>query len=120
MYELKDFRKKNNLQQKELADFLGIGQSFLSNIESGRSPLPDDKLEKLLSNPYGWDTSLLSKGDISAQAVNHSNASVTIGARTDSALEAMRQEIEHLRTLLEEEKKRSSQYWEMIQKLMSK
>ena len=42
-FDIARLRKKLNLNQKELAQKLGIRQSFLSAIETGKSPLPVDK-----------------------------------------------------------------------------
>lgn len=57
--DLKDFRKVNNLTQDKLGEYLGIKKSFISQVESGKCPLPQEKFNKLLINPYGWDTSML-------------------------------------------------------------
>lgn len=57
--DLKAFRKANNLTQTELGNYLGINKSFISTIESGKDPMPKDKLSKLLNNPFGWDVSML-------------------------------------------------------------
>jgi transcriptional regulator with XRE-family HTH domain len=54
MVDLKTFRKKNGITQKELAKFLGITHGFISQVELGKSRLPEDKLEKLLNNDRGW------------------------------------------------------------------
>lgn len=48
MLDILRIRKERNVTQKAIADMLNITQSFLSNIESGRSPLPDDKRQKIL------------------------------------------------------------------------
>lgn len=55
---LKAFRKRNRLSQKELAMYLGIGQSFLSQIEGGSRALPAEQLDKILANPE-WDSTVL-------------------------------------------------------------
>lgn len=57
--DLKAFRKVNNLTQDKLGEYLGIKKSFISQVESGKCPLPQEKFNKLLINPYGWDTSML-------------------------------------------------------------
>lgn len=57
--DLKAFRKANNLTQEKLGEYLGIKKSFISTIESGKDPMPKDKLAKLLDNPYNWDVSML-------------------------------------------------------------
>lgn len=118
MCDLKTFRKANNLTQSDVADFLGggVGKAFISQIEHGSRKLPSAQLAKLLNNPYGWDTSSLSGSTITARASGNSNASVHIGSGED--VSALRKEIEMLREQLAEEKARSAQYWEMIQKLM--
>ena len=57
--DLKAFRKVNGLTQTMLGEFLGINKSFISTIESGKDPMPKDKLSKLIHNSRGWDTSML-------------------------------------------------------------
>lgn len=59
--DLKAFRKANNLTQDKLGEYLGIKKSFISQVESGKCPLPQEKFNKLLDNPYGWDTSMLTQ-----------------------------------------------------------
>lgn len=59
MTELKDFREINNLTQSELAKFLGVGNSFISQVEKGKSNLPENQFTKLLNNTNGWDTTPL-------------------------------------------------------------
>lgn len=44
---LTDFRKDNKITQQELADFLGTTRSYLSLVESGKSKLADDKIDKI-------------------------------------------------------------------------
>ena len=116
--DIKKFREANDIRQVELADYLGGGvqKSFLSQIEHGDRKLPHMHLARLISNPYGWDTSML-MGNVTANANNHSSASVSIGS---AEVDNMRKEIERLKALLEEEKTRSAQYWEMIQKLLAR
>lgn len=46
--DLREFRRIRNIKQRELAEKLGITQSFLSNIERGRSPLPADKMQRII------------------------------------------------------------------------
>lgn len=48
--DLKKFRKQNAISQQELAEYLGVGQSFISQIERGVSPLPESLLEKIKAN----------------------------------------------------------------------
>lgn len=57
--DLKAFRKANKLTQTQLGEYLGINKSFISTIESGKDPMPEERLSKLMVNPFGWDTSML-------------------------------------------------------------
>lgn len=50
MFDLKGFRKANRISQVELADYLGVGQGFVSQMENGARPVPDQIVEKLMSN----------------------------------------------------------------------
>ena len=59
--DLKGFRKANGITQKELADYLGISNAFISQIEMGDRSLPKNQLSKILLNQMGWDTTELRK-----------------------------------------------------------
>jgi transcriptional regulator with XRE-family HTH domain len=56
--DLKAFRKANKLSQIQLAEFLGVGQSFISQVELGSRPLPQEHISKILANKE-WNTSML-------------------------------------------------------------
>jgi len=47
MYDLKDFRKDNNLTQNEAAIYFGVTQSFISQIERGERTIPDTFISKI-------------------------------------------------------------------------
>lgn len=118
---LKRFRQANSLTQNQLAEYLGdgISKAFISQIENGYSKLPKHRLEKLLNNPYGWDTSMLTADpSVVANAVNNSKASVNISGSGEC--DALHRENDLLRQQLAEEKARSAQYWDMICKLTQK
>lgn len=121
MVNLKEFRKANGLKQEDLVDFFGVAKSFISQVENGKSKLPDGKLNELLNNKKGWDVSMLQDNpSISANASHNSKASISIHApREDNGavIAALKKELEILREQLAEEKKRSAQYWDMIQRL---
>ena len=53
------FRAVNGIKQVELAEYLCVGKSYLSNVEAGRVRLSKENIKKLLENPNGWDTSML-------------------------------------------------------------
>ena len=54
--DLKALRKINNISQVELAEYLGVGQSFISQVEKGIRPLPKECISKILAN-QAWDSS---------------------------------------------------------------
>lgn len=85
--DLKAFRKANNLTQEKLGEYLGIKKSFVSTIESGKDPMPKDKLTKLLNNPNGWDTSMLTQPDVANEA---------LPPQEDSLIAELRAQIERL------------------------
>lgn len=62
MVDIKSFREKNCLHQKDLAEYLGVSVAFISAVEKGQSKLPGEKLAKLLDNNKGWDTDYLVSG----------------------------------------------------------
>ena len=47
MFDLKRFRKEQKISQTELARLLGVGQSFISQVESGKDPIPESLILKL-------------------------------------------------------------------------
>lgn len=53
------FRYRNRLTQKEVADFLGITQAHVAQVESGDYRLPRERLDALIANDRGWDVSML-------------------------------------------------------------
>ena len=136
MIHLKAFRKANKLTQKDLAQYQGVHHSFIANIETGRSSLPNEQLDKILSNTNGWDINMLRNNvtSIMTRASGNSNASIQINSNNNNKpdankmdlenaelrlkLASLQRDIESLTQQLAEEKRRSEQYWEMIQKLM--
>ena len=112
MIDIKQFRKRNKLKQEELAEYLGVTRAFISMVETGASKLPTEKLNLLVSNPHGWDTSMLINGSIYAGNNNSGDVNVQIGqnrASGDSSMkiavlekenEMLREQIEFLKTLI--------------------
>lgn len=50
MFDLKEFRKINNLTQEQAADYFGCGQGFISQMERGKRPVPDAYMSKIKKN----------------------------------------------------------------------
>lgn len=59
--DIKAFRKSNDLTQTDLGDYLGCTKAFISAIEKGLRPLPDEMYSKLIDNPNNWDISMLTQ-----------------------------------------------------------
>ncbi|WP_295935435.1 helix-turn-helix transcriptional regulator [uncultured Alistipes sp.] len=58
MIDFKLFRKKNKLTQEAIADYLGCTQGFISQIELGSRPIPDEFMSKISANTE-WDSTML-------------------------------------------------------------
>lgn len=39
------------MTQRDLADYFGVGQGYISNMESGRDKIPDKYISKILGDP---------------------------------------------------------------------
>lgn len=59
MDTIRNFRKCNKISQVALAEYLSVTQGFISQVEKNMCPMPDWVISKILSNPHGWDTSML-------------------------------------------------------------
>lgn len=61
-FDLRSFRNFYDLTQTELGKYLGVTNVFLSQIESGKSDMPDEKLLRLIDNDKGWDVDRFIEG----------------------------------------------------------
>ena len=107
MIDIKKFRKANNLTQSEVGDYLGIKKSYFSLIESGHKNLSDEKLSKLLENPYGWDVSMLvtrniGDNNVTAQVNGNGTAHIEYGG-DECAL--LREKVKYLEKIIEEKER---------------
>lgn len=50
MFDLKTFRRQNKLTQIDAANLFGCAQSFISQIEKGKRPIPDDFISIIKAN----------------------------------------------------------------------
>lgn len=82
MDTIKKFRKCNKISQVSLAEYLGVTQGFISQMENGASAIPDSVIRTILVNPYNWDTSMLRGSD---QPENPAEAPGTERAALSSA-----------------------------------
>lgn len=75
--DLKEFRIVNNLTQTELGDYLGVQKGFISKIENGKDKLPEPKYRKIIGNPFGWDTTMLTRLEVSQSSTGDNTIQVT-------------------------------------------
>lgn len=54
LVNLTAFRQRNGILQKDLADFLGVSRGYISMVESGKSSLSRDNIDKIYNNPNHW------------------------------------------------------------------
>lgn len=129
-YDLRKFRLANNLSQPEVADYLGVGKAFISQVERGVSKLPLDKYARLLQNDKGWDTSMLNEPTtqhFTANASGNASASVNYNEKQSEEssvlrvrIESLEEQISQLKDMLAREQALNQKYWEMIEKLTTK
>ncbi len=125
MIDLREFRKRNDLTQEQLGEYWGVGKSFISMMEGGRANVPRERLAKLISNPYGWDTSMLTEGVVPIIEGDHTEQNGgkgnigKIAGDSSAELLALRKENELLRQQLEEVKSQNEKYWAMIERLVT-
>lgn len=85
--KLDEFLYKNRLKSSDLVEFWGVTKGVVSQILNGTTKLPTKRLEELLNNPHGWDTSML---------VDHPEASAPEQETSANSL------IEYLQSKIEE------------------
>ena len=114
VFDLKTFRKANKISQQELAEYLGVGQGYISQMERGDRPVPEKTIEKILENP-NWTYVEIDTIE------NHGVLNLT-GGETDSdpVVAALKMENEMLRKQIEGLQATNERYWEMIQRLTTK
>ena len=69
-FDLRIFRKQKGLTQKQVAEFLGIGQSFVSQMERGKDATPKETIAKLIDK----------FGDIQVDIAELNESKTTIGS----------------------------------------
>lgn len=110
MIDIKEFRKANKLTQTEVGNYLGIKKSYFSLIEGGHKSLSKEKLGKLLENPYGWDTSMLTDmnhtGDNSVHAQVNGNGTANANINYGSGeCAVLAERVKYLERIIEEKER---------------
>lgn len=84
--DFKRFVFENNIKQIELVQYLGLSKGYISLVVKGEKGLSEENFRKLLDNPYGWDTSMLTQ----------SEAGEPMQAQSDILIAELRAQIEKL------------------------
>lgn len=58
MKKFDTFLFMNGIKKSEMAEYLGVSNSFITKLINESRSIPEDKLRKILENP-DWDTSIL-------------------------------------------------------------
>lgn len=115
-FDLRKFRKQNNISQQELAQYLGVRQGFISQMERGTRPVSHKAYEKIMSNP-DW-TYTEASFEIKGDSIQQNGGTNNIGKVTgDAEILALRKEVELLRAQVADLKEEKAAYWEMIRAL---
>lgn len=120
---LKAFLMANNLKQQDMVNFLGVSKPYISYVCSGLHGLSEDKLNLLLNNDKGWETSALltpftpTREDYREFARDGKEEADEIKKESDLVL-ALQKENALLREQLQKAEDDKQKYWEMIQRLM--
>ena len=116
MTTIKQFINANNLKQVELARYLSIGESFMSQLVRGTRPLPRNLLQMLLENDRGWDVSMfaqegkqVSVGDNATGVIvngNNSNSPIDNRHYYSDSPDVLRAQIDLLEERIQEKEER--------------
>lgn len=68
MSEFAKFLKANELKRRDIAEYLGVSGSFITQIRKGERPLPPKMLAEIKANAYGWDVSMFDKSQATMQS----------------------------------------------------
>ena len=107
MIDLKRLRKEKGITQKELAQLLSCGQSFIANVENGRRDLPPVKIE-ILERKFGNICSYITN-NIEEIMNEKLIAPYSMITEKEKEIERLNREIGRLEALLEVSKKMNAQ-----------
>lgn len=102
MDTIKTFRKCNKMSQVALAEYLEVTQGFISQMEKEMCPIPDWVISKILDNPNGWDTSMLTQSRDEVSEVVENKTEVNITDRLLAIIEDQKRDTQMLLGMLRE------------------
>ena len=63
MSDFELFIQENGILKKDIAEFLGVSNAFISQVCAGKRALPEAKIALIKANTNGWDTSMLGQNN---------------------------------------------------------
>lgn len=113
-----DFLSANSIDIVDLAKYLGLSKAYMSQIVSGASKLADSRYQMLIDNPYGWDTSMLSREQNLTPQNQYKESNYDNCSNTYIELQYAKQTIEVYKKLLDELKEQNDFLRKLINKNM--
>ena len=117
------FLNDNSLRKKEIAEYLEVVPSIVTDLCSGRKGLSQKNREKLEANDKGWDLSALGEPakplpyvHAKASGSGHNVATVSLGGERDRIV-SLEAENALLRTQVTSLEAQLSNCWALINKL---
>ena len=101
MNEIEEFLALNKLKQIQLAKFLGMDKSSISQAVSGKAKLSQAKINQILMNKNGWDCSMFDRASVVQKIGDNSNNNTQVAGDAES----LKREVELLKQLLEEKER---------------
>ena len=87
MTTIKQFLEVNDLKQVEVARYLSIGESFMSQLVKGSRPLPKNLLKRILENDLGWDVSMFQGDSRTVETGDNASGVIVNGDNTNSPID---------------------------------
>ena len=84
MSDFQLFIKTNNLLKKEIANYIGVSNAFITQLCSGRKRVPASKMALIKANPYGWDLTMFESSNRS-NAVGDNNSGVVVNGDNNNS-----------------------------------
>ena len=77
--KLKNMRENTGLRQSQIADYLGVTQTFISKVETGERNLTVDQLEKI-ANLYGYSLAAFADKEKDAHPIRFAFRAQEVGS----------------------------------------
>lgn len=107
MGDFNKFLKDNKIQKQEIAKYLGVSNTFVTQLSKGASKLSPEKLEMILANK-DWDCSALETDSNSGILISRSIVSGDVRQANyySDSPDVLRAEIDKLNRIIEEKEER--------------